>query len=217
MSKKIHFDQIEVFKSENKGLIKKIHPFQHAYRLNGVVDIYKHGFCVYDRVNNIYHKLQKIADVFSLAKKILSENKTRDTFDSRKNGQITYKTFQKRKENSDWRPENNHWDLNKDKISDDHLYFASDGLGRLKIGRSKNPKQRIKHINTSNASNVELVMIARNKGCIEKNMHSCFSGLKIKGEWFSYSSRFDDFMKYVRKNNNGCSISFFKPTKNKVK
>ncbi len=210
MDKKISINQIILFQNENKDLVKEIYSMDHAMRLNGVVDIYKQGFCVYDRCKNIYHKFEKIADVLLMAKKVLSENPQRPRHDSKVNGKITLKTLKKIVASSDFRPENDHWKVHAEKISDDHLYFASDGLGRIKIGRSKNPKHRIKGINTGNASDVQLLMIIRNKGCLETIMHNCFSDVRIKGEWFSYSERFDDFMEHVRKNNQNCSISFFK-------
>jgi hypothetical protein len=199
------------FERKNKKLIKDVYEMQHCYRINGIVDIYKHGFCVYDKVNNLYHKFDKIADVCSMALKLLSTNEPQEVFSSvnKSSGKISYKAFKQRMAVADWRPEEDHWKTHKDKVSEDHLYFATDGMNRVKIGRSNNPWKRIKTMNTGNASDVQLLCVVKNKGCLEKNFHSCFSKLNITREWFSYTSRIDDFINHIKNNKNGCRVYIY--------
>lgn len=196
--KNFNFEMIQQFEGKNKKLVKTIDIFSHGYRINGVCDIYKHGFCVLDLINKIYHKFDNEVSELAFVLKFIQDNEPRKTFNQvNKDKKPTYKSFSKNKVKSDWRPENYHWDNSISETSEDSLYFIKDTLGRIKIGRSINPEKRVKGLQTSTSSTIKLVFAVLNKGCMEKRLHSCFSELHVRGEWFTYTTRFDDFFAYI--------------------
>ena len=71
-----------------------------------------------------------------------------------------------------------------------HLYIIqSDETGNFKIGRSKNPKQRLKQLQTGNPNLLKLILILVNQGYREKILHNsinCWIRKKSKGEWFEF-------------------------------
>tara|TARA_B100000214_G_C23743328_1_gene524271 strand:- start:121 stop:417 length:297 start_codon:yes stop_codon:yes gene_type:complete len=71
----------------------------------------------------------------------------------------------------------------------DHLYIVqSDVSGAIKIGRSKDPRKRLKQLQTGSPYKLKLLAIVPEKGNIEKSLHSSFSSYKksCKGEWFDF-------------------------------
>lgn len=56
----------------------------------------------------------------------------------------------------------------------------------LKIGISKNANQRLKHLSTSTADDLELLFEIKNASHLEKKLHSKFSRFHKKLEWFEY-------------------------------
>jgi len=69
----------------------------------------------------------------------------------------------------------------------DHLYFMqSDVTGAIKIGRSKCPENRVKHLQTGNPHKIKLIQVLENKGYLEKSLHKELNQFKIKLEWFDY-------------------------------
>ena len=69
----------------------------------------------------------------------------------------------------------------------DDLYFIqSDFTGMIKIGRSKNPKKRLKQLQTGNPNRLKLIASFKGKGEEEKYLHEELNRYKLKGEWFSY-------------------------------
>jgi hypothetical protein len=70
-----------------------------------------------------------------------------------------------------------------------HLYIIqSDKTGDLKIGRSKNPQQRLKQLQTGAPHKLKLLVIVENKGGLEKQLHRRLSKYKNRknGEWFDF-------------------------------
>ncbi len=65
------------------------------------------------------------------------------------------------------------------------IYFISSG-GKLKIGRSKNPFQRVKTIQTANAEEcrVLLAIDLDNAEAVEAILHERLSYARREGEWF---------------------------------
>jgi hypothetical protein len=61
--------------------------------------------------------------------------------------------------------------------------------GYYKIGVSKNPKKRVKQLQTGNSSELKLIASFSSEYAhkIEKSFHSRFSYLKKEGEWFDLS------------------------------
>ena len=73
--------------------------------------------------------------------------------------------------------------------------IRSKETGDYKIGISKNPKKRLKQLQTGNSSELELLEIFETEYAhkVEKALHNLFSHAKKEGEWFelSLNERFD--------------------------
>jgi len=66
------------------------------------------------------------------------------------------------------------------------------GTGRIKLGISRNPKARLKQLQTGNSSTLELVATRRAGNFKdESEVHSLNSGIHIRGEWFSPGASLD--------------------------
>lgn len=71
-----------------------------------------------------------------------------------------------------------------------HVYLIQETEnGYYKIGVSKNPKKRVKQLNTGNSSMLKLVMSYESEiaNKIEKTLHRKYSHLSKEGEWFDLS------------------------------
>lgn len=178
---------------------------KHAYRVNGVVDIYKYSPVVYDIASNQYHK--NIFDFFKrkeLVKSLVDTYPKRDSYKKTEKGRISLKEFKNNSRNekqsfSDLYAEDYHWNNKINEVSEgNHLYFLIHG-DQIKIGRSKNPDKRILSMKTGLGQNFEC-MIFLNKGFMEKQMHICFSEFRENGEWFKYHWRLIRFLKKYHNN-----------------
>ena len=70
-----------------------------------------------------------------------------------------------------------------------HLYIIqSDVTGAFKVGRSKNPKTRLRQLQTGSPYQLKLVCVLENTGYQEKLLHQRLdvSGRRCKGEWFDF-------------------------------
>ena len=68
----------------------------------------------------------------------------------------------------------------------DSLYLILDkSRNALKIGRSINPKSRLKQLRTSNCGELVLLFDIKDKGFMEEEVHNRFNHLRLSGEWFS--------------------------------
>tara|TARA_B100000212_G_scaffold112375_1_gene83699 strand:+ start:551 stop:871 length:321 start_codon:yes stop_codon:yes gene_type:complete len=68
----------------------------------------------------------------------------------------------------------------------DHLYFIqSDVTGMIKIGRSKDPKRRLKQLQTGNPNVLKLIAQFDNYGWREKIIHESLNKWSEEGEWFN--------------------------------
>ena len=70
-----------------------------------------------------------------------------------------------------------------------------------KIGVSKNPKKRIKELNTGNSAELVLVEMYESEIAykIEKTLHRKYSYMRKHGEWFDFSIKEDnEFIKDCR-------------------
>jgi len=75
----------------------------------------------------------------------------------------------------------------------DHLYLIqSDQNGAIKIGRSQDPQERLRQLQTGSPYRLRLVLILPGKGQLERFLHHQLRRGRIlgpdKGEWFSYDS-----------------------------
>lgn len=80
--------------------------------------------------------------------------------------------------------------------SKDHLYFIK-AMGYIKIGRSKHPKRRLCNLSVSWPEDGEILGILWGKGHLEKDIHQCFKGIRIRDnkEWFYNDKRLITFIK----------------------
>jgi len=67
-----------------------------------------------------------------------------------------------------------------------YVYVARSEGGEVKIGKSKDPKSRIKSLSTGNPQPLHLVKSAKvpNAGELEKKMHERYQEYRLHGEWF---------------------------------
>ena len=67
------------------------------------------------------------------------------------------------------------------------IYFLLDpGTDAVKIGRSNNPKSRLKQLQTGNAYNLKLLYVLEEVcPAMEKHLHGICSRYHLQGEWFS--------------------------------
>lgn len=69
----------------------------------------------------------------------------------------------------------------------DCLYFVqARGTGRIKIGRSKNPKRRLQSLQTGNAKELRLIASLEGLGWRERDLHERLREWRVSGEWFDY-------------------------------
>lgn len=77
----------------------------------------------------------------------------------------------------------------------DWVYFVSDGVGHIKIGKSKNVRKRIKALQTGNAHELNLILqvlfvedapwaVSLNVDSLEDVLHDTFKKYHVRDEWF---------------------------------
>lgn len=169
----------------------------HAYRVNGVVDIWFNGRTLFDINKNDYKNYDNRERLVTEAIKIASSQPKKAPFKPVKSGRLSYQGFR----HKEHKPvaEYYHWQNDK-KTSEDHLYFMKCGEA-VKIGRSLDPNKRILGLKTGNPEEIEILFVAQNKGHMESTLHRCFSDWKVRenSEWFSYSKQIQDFIEYIKK------------------
>lgn len=69
------------------------------------------------------------------------------------------------------------------------VYLIRGNDGRYKIGIAKNPKQRIRQLQTGNSDPLELIGTyeSENASKIETALHNRYSHVRNVGEWFDLS------------------------------
>ena len=88
---------------------------------------------------------------------------------------------------------------NKNKI-----YFIQDlKTGLIKIGKSNNPKLRLKTLQTGSSSELKLLKTISGGIYLEQIIHKYFNHLRKKGEWFMLDAELRAFIN----NNRNISIS----------
>lgn len=171
---------------------------QHAFRLNGVIDIWKFTPTVFEIPNNKYTTFRNKIEAFGHAMKMYPVLGKRSAFRATEKGRKTYQEFRQSNSVDVFESEYMHWKASANKTSEDHLYFIANEIGEVKIGRSKNPKQRMSSIKTGSATNVVMLHIAPNKGCMEKQIHRCLEDIGLNGEWFAHTDRIDRFIEFIK-------------------
>jgi hypothetical protein len=80
------------------------------------------------------------------------------------------------------------------------IYFVlAEGLERCKIGFSLEPKTRMYALGTSSPVSLEFLGAIEGSKEDEKVLHRIFDWLKIKGEWYKYTSPLVEFIQFSLK------------------
>jgi hypothetical protein len=66
------------------------------------------------------------------------------------------------------------------------IYFARAG-NKVKIGISKNPRQRLGSIKTGNSSKVRIYYVTPGDAQKERDLHKLFAEYRVNGEWFMFA------------------------------
>lgn len=92
-------------------------------------------------------------------------------------------------------------EVNWDNSNGKDLYLIGDEKNTyLKIGRSNNPVKRCASLQTSSPLLLSILYTIPGKGGVESSLHSKFSTLREKGEWFRYDNRIiEEFERIVKK------------------
>lgn len=75
----------------------------------------------------------------------------------------------------------------------EYVYALSDGKN-IKIGISKNPKRRIKQLNTGNSAVLYLLGYFEGDRALEHYIHTHFKRIRLNGEWLEPN---DDLLDYL--------------------
>lgn len=76
------------------------------------------------------------------------------------------------------------------------VYFIeSEGLGLIKIGKTKNdPRQRLSNLNTGNPDKLNIIGVLAGDDDTEKELHERFKHIRHKNEWFHGTEELRDFI-----------------------
>lgn len=184
--------------TELKGKGIEVVELHHAFRLNGVIDLWKFEATVFELPTKEQKTFKDRNEAYKYAVKMLEVHEKRAAFKKTANGRIAYQEFKHTKVSNVFEAEYMHWKASCNKVGEDHLYFIANEVGEVKIGRSKNPQQRLKDLNTSSATGLKLLHVASNKGVMERQLHKCFEDIALTGEWFAYTERIDRFIEFVK-------------------
>jgi hypothetical protein len=78
------------------------------------------------------------------------------------------------------------------------VYFIADTIKDVvKIGVSKNPKKRLKQLQTSNSSELVLLGFINGEKAEEQYLHCLFGKHKLYGEWFILNDEIIDYINLV--------------------
>lgn len=68
------------------------------------------------------------------------------------------------------------------------VYFIQDGLGRIKIGVTRDISRRLSDLKTGSSTSLLLVRFVEGAGPkVERWFHRRFNGHRIQGEWFHFT------------------------------
>lgn len=90
----------------------------------------------------------------------------------------------------DWMAAEKAWpDERRHKLGD--LYFVAAG-NAVKIGRTKNMAQRMRHIQAHNHEKAECLLLLEGQGWREREYHKLFADFRVNGEWFRRCPEIED-------------------------
>jgi hypothetical protein len=73
------------------------------------------------------------------------------------------------------------------------VYFAVAG-NKVKIGVSKNPRQRLGELKTGSSSKVRIYYVTPGDRQKERQLHAQFADLRVNGEWFLFATAIRDWI-----------------------
>lgn len=84
------------------------------------------------------------------------------------------------------------------------VYFIQsvDG-GPIKIGTSVDPRKRLREIQTSHPSRLQIVGLIEGGIARERELHQTFAHLRLEGEWFALGPELIDFIYKINKDHHG--------------
>lgn len=88
------------------------------------------------------------------------------------------------------------------------VYLIRGNDGKYKIGIAKNPKQRIKQLQTGNSDKLTIIETyqSENASTIESALHSHYGHVRNEGEWFDLSIEMEvNFLKKCEQLDNSIS------------
>lgn len=96
-----------------------------------------------------------------------------------------------------------------------YVYLIRGNDGRYKIGITKNPKQRIRQLQTGNSDDLTIIETYQSENAfkIETALHNRFSHVRQSGEWFDLSVTEEANFQQMCKNIDEC-IKFLKQNGN---
>lgn len=74
------------------------------------------------------------------------------------------------------------------------VYFIGDKQGRVKIGRSRNVKERLRMLQVGNADDLTLLATEPGRGRREAELQRQFAHLHLGGEWFRADKELFDYI-----------------------
>lgn len=183
---------------------------KHAYRVNGLFDLFKGSSTIYDNVNKKYVKSLTDDERFLWCQRMISIHPSKDAFQKLDTGRISYQEFKhnlhvNRVEDVNVNSADYHWNQNKGVECEEDLYFLIHN-DDLKIGKSGDVRKRMKQLSTGLSSGYGCYVF-RGKGFLEKKLHMCFSKYRKRGEWFEYSDEIKRWIKRTYNRINGYWIN----------
>lgn len=92
---------------------------------------------------------------------------------------------------------------------DGYVYFMQeDGGGPIKIGKSKEPKGRLRRLQTASHSRIRLLAVVQGYDMVEAQMHRRFAASRIRGEWFKPTHELLAFIEGIHAANVGQAGAF---------
>ncbi len=82
------------------------------------------------------------------------------------------------------------------------IYFIKAENGRVKIGYSKAPDQRLQRLQQNSPVSLSLEAYAEGNRSVESALHRRFKSQRLHGEWFDLSSELASLVQQVRDSNN---------------
>ena len=74
------------------------------------------------------------------------------------------------------------------------VYFISDEDGYIKIGKASNVEARFNQLQTASRQELKVLAVKRGGHVLEGELHKRFSHLRVRGEWFHFTSEIADFI-----------------------